>query len=598
MKAELLIFMVINFKEANFYCLHQTRFLLDLISNEDTFLGSNSQTLILVSEGQNLDLAEELFYENIKFVSLKPNKLLHFLNDNKEDSRNLIFTPNYTEAESVINNLQGENLIQDNTWLIPIDINVTHLHLRLDSQFYQYECDNESEIFKLYETFAVKFVSRKTQLLTLWTQNEGFLLQPEYIWLRRSNLSGVTLVNTVNPWDNFYNRNIEESGKISHYGFFTSVINAIKETTKVDIIYISPDDGAWGLLSENGTWDGLIKDLVTEKADLCACGLTITTERQSAVDFTIGLVEDPLTLMSGAPKGDSMNFYAFLFIFNDLVWIFIFGTSLSLTFGLLIIAKFSPKGEIGNCNPLASVLLSLIQLTTTASRSRKASKVIFINTSLFACLIFAYYNAVLTSLMTTTPPPVKINSFGDVVENDLKVFVWLSSSGEQVLESSTKESPMRKAYAAMLARPENDRYVTNTEDSLAKIANDPKYIMYGGGSGYFAHSDKVSVLTIEETIMTHLAIALRKNSEFKGLFDYLVQKFMLSGLISKMKTKWLHGSTIGNTERVSNHAETLGYENLLFPFMILGCGIMAGILFVLLEFVKRAITITFTDRNI
>lgn len=52
--------------------------------------------------------------------------------------------------------------------------------------------------------------------------------------------------------------------------------------TRTDIYFIS--------LQENG-WNGLIKDLIDEKADMCVTSLKLNSERARDIDFSIPYLE-------------------------------------------------------------------------------------------------------------------------------------------------------------------------------------------------------------------------------------------------------------------------------------------------------------------
>ncbi len=45
-------------------------------------------------------------------------------------------------------------------------------------------------------------------------------------------------------------------------------------------------DGPWGLYQGNGTWTGMVGQLVSRSVDIVSAGLTMTVDRQRAVDFT------------------------------------------------------------------------------------------------------------------------------------------------------------------------------------------------------------------------------------------------------------------------------------------------------------------------
>ena len=52
----------------------------------------------------------------------------------------------------------------------------------------------------------------------------------------------------------------------------------------------TPADGQWGLRYPNGTWAGMLGQLVDGTADFAPTGFTVTSERKEAVDF-LGTME-------------------------------------------------------------------------------------------------------------------------------------------------------------------------------------------------------------------------------------------------------------------------------------------------------------------
>ena len=101
---------------------------------------------------------------------------------------------------------------------------------------------------------------------------------------------------------------------------------------------------------------------------MAASGLTVTSERSQVVDFNVGLVEDPLTLIWGSPKGEAANYTAYLHIFHNSVWIMIFTTCAILALGLVFI-KWIHDGEkvVGYSRALVVTLLPLGQMSVDFS---------------------------------------------------------------------------------------------------------------------------------------------------------------------------------------------------------------------------------------
>ena len=174
-----------------------------------------------------------------------------------------------------------------------------------------------------------------------------------------------------------------------------------------------------------------------------------------------------------------------------------------------------------------------------------------------------------------------------------KVFVWQATVGEDELKYSTPGSAMHKAYENMVQMSDKDKYVTSTKESLDKIITDPTFVLYAGSSSFLPYPE-LTVLSIVETIRTDLSIALQKDSEFTKLFDYQIQKLIQSGLLVKMRHKWLQsGKPTGGAgeEKAAEAANPLGYSNLLFPFLCLFGGVAVSGALSFVEFVTKKLTV-------
>ena len=86
------------------------------------------------------------------------------------------------------------------------------------------------------------------------------------------------------------------------------------------IEWTTPKDQNWGSEIGNGTWNGMVEQIRLKQVDIAACGLTVTFEREKVIDFNIGLTEEVITPILIPPQERSMNFMAFVDIFQKHVW--------------------------------------------------------------------------------------------------------------------------------------------------------------------------------------------------------------------------------------------------------------------------------------
>lgn len=137
-----------------------------------------------------------------------------------------------------------------------------------------------------------------------------------------------------------------------------------------------------------------------------------------------------------------MNFWAYVDTFHILSWIFILLMVLLLSFAYTFIPMFNietlheniDSEKFNILNGIGLVVLIVLQRDYPISKNHLASRILFSVTCFFGFLFFAYYSAVLTSLMTSKAAPVPIRSFQDVLDLDKDVIVWEKTSNEAALK--------------------------------------------------------------------------------------------------------------------------------------------------------------------
>ena len=65
------------------------------------------------------------------------------------------------------------------------------------------------------------------------------------------------------------------------------------------------------MLQDTGEWNGLIRELIDERADMIMTAFTINQIRSSVIDFSVPFLESGITIMVSIRKG-AISPYAFL----------------------------------------------------------------------------------------------------------------------------------------------------------------------------------------------------------------------------------------------------------------------------------------------
>ncbi|XP_033613649.1 glutamate receptor ionotropic, delta-2 [Fukomys damarensis] len=123
-------------------------------------------------------------------------------------------------------------------------------------------------------------------------------------------------------------------GKPKKYqGFSIDVLDALSNYLGFNYeVYVAPDH-KYGSPQEDGTWNGLVGELVFKRADIGISALTITPDRENVVDFTTRYMDYSVgVLLRRAEK--TVDMFACLAPFDFSLWACIAGTVLLV--GLLV----------------------------------------------------------------------------------------------------------------------------------------------------------------------------------------------------------------------------------------------------------------------
>ena len=85
-----------------------------------------------------------------------------------------------------------------------------------------------------------------------------------------------------------------------------------------------------------------------------------------------------------------------------------------------------------------------------------------------------------------------------------------------------------------------------------------------------------------DAVTLYNSLALRKDSEFTALFNYVLLKMQETGTMERMRLRWI----VHNSEDFGggmSEAIQLGYENVLLPFNCCAVGILVAAGMSLLE---------------
>ncbi|CAD0201788.1 unnamed protein product [Chrysodeixis includens] len=136
-----------------------------------------------------------------------------------------------------------------------------------------------------------------------------------------------------------------ENGTV-YRGYCVDLIDAIFEyirvANKVDLeyeFYIVPGNGYGNPVAGTKKWDGLIGELLEQKAHLAICDLTITSERNAVVDFSIPFMSLGISMLFREEDPEAPDRFSFIKPLSLDVWLYLATTYVIVSFVLLVCAR-------------------------------------------------------------------------------------------------------------------------------------------------------------------------------------------------------------------------------------------------------------------
>ena len=361
--------------------------------------------------------------------------------------------------------------------------------LRLNTKlvFYAWEEDH----FVLKERYAVRGIVVESDIGN-WTESVGFKVEKPQIWERRTNLLGsVVKVASVHllPLHELYFEDANyETGKITGgSGFFIEPLNYLAKKLNFTLVFSTPEDGKFGAVDGNGTWNGLMGMVLAGEADLAAAALTRTEERDAVTAFSITLLQEESTLAAPMSSKHATNFWVYVDIFPASTWAMCGLMIAVIASGFTIIHasginslretnKSSGRVDIFNAMGL-SALGSTVQLPYEVCVRHLPSKILFFFAGIGTYVLFAHYSANLTAQMTSGPKQSAVKSFDDAWNGDYKVVVQESTSMHMFLEHSSPGTAMHQVYFETM-KNDPDSFVTNLSEALDAVYYDDKTLTF------------------------------------------------------------------------------------------------------------------------
>ncbi|RUS87243.1 hypothetical protein EGW08_004995, partial [Elysia chlorotica] len=387
-------------------------------------------------------------------------------------------------------------------------------------------------------------------------------------------------------------------------GFAVDLATKLAEYVSFNFEFRVVADGNYGSkIDENGTWNGMMGELIDGTADLAVAPLTITAERERYVDFSKHFMEIGVTIMIKKPQSQRPGVFSFMEPLSVEVWMCIIVAYLTVSVGLFLVSRFSPvewrrvKGEgigIGQYENDFSLFNSfwfsmgalMFQGSDTCPRSI-SGRIIGGAWWFFVLIIISSYTANLAAFLTIERMVTPIESADDLV-NHPTIKYGAVESGSTLQFFVNSEIPVyRQMGEYMLAHPEvlvqtNEEGIKRVRDSKGKYA----FLAESALVDYVNNRKPCETTSVGGKLNNKgFGVATKQNSPLRQSINVAVLKLKEEGTLHTLhQTWWIRKGQCGGTSGNKKGKLSLTLSNVAGIFYILIVGLVLAIILGVTEF--------------
>ncbi|GAB6032835.1 hypothetical protein CHUAL_012037 [Chamberlinius hualienensis] len=392
-------------------------------------------------------------------------------------------------------------------------------------------------------------------------------------------------------------------------GYSIDLLKLIADYLKFNYSIKVVKDGMYGNKNaDTGEWDGMIKELIEQEADIAIGDLTINYDRESAVDFTMPFMNLGISILYKKPVKKDPNLFSFMSPLSLDVWLYMGTAYLGVSVLLFLLARFSPYewDSPHPCDPDPDVLENQFNLLncmwfTIGSLMQQGCDFLpkAVSTRLvagiwwfFTLIMISSYTANLAAFLTAERMDSPIESVEELAAQT-KIKYGCQSGG--TTESFFRESSLA-TYQTMWSVMESTLPSVFTKDNNEGVDRVKKgqyaYLIESTANEYFIerNCDLMQIGGLLDT--KSYGVATPPGSPYRSLFSRAILRLQESGQLHVLKEKWWKkemggGKCPAEVASSGGGANELGLANVGGVFVVLLGGMALACMIGVVEFVWK-----------
>lgn len=438
----------------------------------------------------------------------------------------------------------------------------------------------------------------------IWYSNNTLAMNSTSLDINVSEtLANKTLIVTTileNPYvmrkDNYQ----EFQGNDQYEGFCVDMLRELADILKFSFKIKLVDDGLYGAPEPNGSWTGMVGELINRKADLAVAGFTITSEREKVIDFSKPFMTLGISILYRVQLGRKPGYFSFLDPFSPAVWLFMLLAYLAVSCVLFLAARLSPyewynphpclrerrdmlenQYTLGNSLwfPVGGFMQQGSEIMPRALSTRCVSGVWWA----FTLIIISSYTANLAAFLTVQRMEVPIESPDDLADQTNIEYGTIHGGSTMTFFMNSRYQTYQRMWNYMNSK-QPSVFVKSTEEGIARVLNSKYAFLMESTMNEYHRGLNCNLTQIGGLLDTKgYGIGMPLGSPFRDEITLAILQLQENNRLEILKRRWWEGGQCPKEE--DHRAKGLGMENIGGIFVVLICGLIIAVFVAIMEFV-------------
>eukprot|EP00092_Neocalanus_flemingeri_P008205 GFUD01008847.1.p1 GENE.GFUD01008847.1~~GFUD01008847.1.p1 ORF type:complete len:922 (+),score=198.85 GFUD01008847.1:309-3074(+) len=333
-------------------------------------------------------------------------------------------------------------------------------------------------------------------------------------------------------------------------GFCVDLIKELSKEVKFKYKFYLVEGGGYGSF-KNGRWTGMIADLRAQKADLAVIDMSITSIRQTAVDFTMPYMSTGVGILYKKKIPPPPNPFSFLQPLSIEVWIYTTTAYLGVSIVLFLLARISPyeweddgEGSATNQWTISNALWfgigSFLCQGCDILPKTISTRTVAIMWWFFTLIMMSSYTANLAAFLTASKMSSPVNSAEDLSkQTKIKFGTYCCGSTNSFFRGST--IPTYQKLNAFMESAKPSVYTSGNSAGIDRVRKeDGLYAFFMEAAAIEYHIERKCDLKQLGGLLDSkgYGIALPKDSPYTQAISQGVIRLIEKGVVTRLKKKW------------------------------------------------------------